>query len=93
LESGDKISLWKGQGNGLTRVGEAVITVDGNDVTLDNSSLKIDRGDVLAFRIDSMKPLNKTAATSLKSPETPSTSESSGTSQKSSLKDRIQFDN
>jgi len=93
LESGDKISLWKGQGIGLTRVGEAVITVDGNDVTFDNSSLKIDRGDVLAFRIDSMKPLNKTASTSLKSPETPSTSDSSGTSPKSSLKDRIQFDN
>jgi len=93
LMSGDKISLWKGEGNGLTRVGEAVITVDGNNVTLDNPSLKIDRGDVLAFRIDSMKPRSAGASTITKSPEASSSSDSSANPAKTSLKDRIQFDN
>jgi hypothetical protein len=53
LQTGDKISLWRGEGTSMTKVGESTITMESSTIVLDNKSLKAMQGDVYSFRIDS----------------------------------------
>lgn len=84
LQSGDKISLWKGEGTGMTKVGESTITVESSTLVLDNKSLKATQGEVYSFRMDSTQ-----TRTTVK--EGARDSESAAPA-KPSLKDRLKFD-
>ena len=84
LQTGDKISLWKGEGTGMTKVGESTITVESTSLVLDNKSFKATQGEVYSFRMDSTQ-----TRTTLK--EGSKDSESSAPA-KPSLKDRLKFD-
>jgi len=84
LQTGDKISLWKGEGTGMTKVGESTITVESSALILDNKSLKATQGEVYSFRMDS----TQTRTTVKEGSRESNTSAPAGPS----LKDRLKFD-
>jgi hypothetical protein len=86
LQTGDTISLWRGEGASLSKIGESTITVESSGVFLDNKAFKATQGEVFSFRMDSVQTrFSNSVPAGFKEGEAPA-------STKPSLKERLKFD-
>ncbi len=86
FQTGDRISIWKGDGPSALKVGETTVTVESTSLVLDTKVVKATPGEVYSFRVES-------AQTRVKSSVRESTKDGESTAPaKPSLKDRLKFD-